>query len=63
MIARRSRTTRGMVLAAITLGLVSVAAPAASASIRLKVVSFDPSGEDTTANINEEYVVVRNTGT
>lgn len=42
--------------------LVLAAAPA-SGAIRLRTVQYDPAGADTLDNVNEEYVVVKNTGT
>lgn len=44
------------------LAVVVTSAPATSAAIRFKEVQYDPPGADTRSNLNQEFVVVRNSG-
>jgi hypothetical protein len=45
------------------LALVVLGAPAvASAAIKVDTIAFDPSGSDTSAKLNQEWVRIKNTG-
>jgi len=47
----------------LVIAVVIVLVPAwASAAIRITKIQYDPPGSDTGSNINQEYVVIRNTG-
>jgi hypothetical protein len=52
------RVLPALLCAALILSLPS----SASAAIRIKRIYFDPPGSDTGSNINQEYVVIKNTG-
>ena len=51
-----------LLLSAAVTCLTLLSPAAASAAIRIAWIYFDPPGSDTTSKLNQEYVVVRDTG-
>jgi hypothetical protein len=56
MRARKLMTITGVAMAILVIPAM------ASAAIKIKAIYFDPPGSDTGGNINQEFVVIENTG-
>lgn len=54
--------SRNLLVIAIATAIVIIAPGLASAAIKIRAIFFDPPGSDTPAKLNQEYVVLENTG-